>query len=100
MLGFTKRASIATALTLGIAFSMPLSVPAFSDPAQSNTAIQSQTAASLQRGDLVRLRSGGPLMTIGSITGNQVDCFWIGMDGQPNADSFPIDVLQKVFERF
>jgi uncharacterized protein YodC (DUF2158 family) len=100
MLGFTKRASIATALTLGIALSMPLSVPAFSDPAPSNTAMQSQTAASLQRGDLVRLRSGGPLMTIGGIKGDQVDCFWIDMDGQPNAENFPIDVLQKVFVKF
>jgi hypothetical protein len=27
--------------------------------------------------------------------GNQVDCFWTGGDGQPNAESFPIDVLQK-----
>jgi uncharacterized protein YodC (DUF2158 family) len=95
MLAFTKRASITTALVLGIAFSMPLSVPAFSDSVPSNTVMQSQTAASLQRGDLVRLRSGGPLMTVGSIKGNQVDCFWTGMDDQPYADSFPVDVLQK-----
>jgi hypothetical protein len=38
-------------------------------------------------------------MTIGGIKGDQVDCFWIGMDGQPNADNFPTDVLQKVFEK-
>jgi hypothetical protein len=37
----------------------------------------------------------GPLMTIESVKGNQVDCFWAGLDGQPNAESFPIDVLQK-----
>jgi hypothetical protein len=37
----------------------------------------------------------GPLMTVDSIRGNQVDCFWTGGDGQPNAESFPIDVLQK-----
>jgi uncharacterized protein YodC (DUF2158 family) len=92
---FKKRASIATAVMLGTALSMPLSVTAFSDPAASSTAMQSQATASLQHGDLVRLRSGGPLMTVDSIRGNQVDCFWTGGDGQPNAESFPIDVLQK-----
>jgi uncharacterized protein YodC (DUF2158 family) len=91
---FTKRASIAKALTLGIAFSMPLSIPAFSST-PSNTAAQSQTSPSFQPGDLVRLRSGGPAMTVDSIKGNQADCFWTGADGEPNAESFPIGVLQK-----
>jgi uncharacterized protein YodC (DUF2158 family) len=92
---FKERASIATAVMLGTALGMPLSVTAFSDPASSSTAMQGQAAASLQHGDLVRLRSGGPLMTVNNIRGNQVDCFWTGGDGQPNAESFPIDVLQK-----
>jgi uncharacterized protein YodC (DUF2158 family) len=91
---FTKRASIAKALTLGIAFSMPLSIPAFSST-PSNTAAQSQTSPSFRPGDLVRLRSGGPAMTVDSIKGNQADCFWTGTDGEPNAESFPIEVLQK-----
>jgi uncharacterized protein YodC (DUF2158 family) len=95
MLMVTKRASMATAVTIGIALVMPLSAPAFSDPSSSNTAMQSRTAAVLQRGDLVRLRSGGAAMTVDSIRGNQVDCFWSGGDGQPYAESFPIDVLQK-----
>jgi uncharacterized protein YodC (DUF2158 family) len=95
MLAFTQRTSIATALTLGIALSMPLSVPALSDSAPPNTAMQSQTAPPFQRGDLVRLRSGGLPMTVDSIHGNQVDCFWSGLDGEPNAESFPADVLQK-----
>ena len=34
-------------------------------------------------------------MTIESAKDYQVDCFWAGLDGQPNAESFPIDVLQK-----
>jgi len=46
-------------------------------------------------GDLVRLRSGGPLMTVDSIKGNQVDCFWTDLNGEPNADRFPTDVLKK-----
>jgi len=95
MLAFTKRASTAIALVLGIALNVPLSVPAFSDSAPSDTAMQRPTAASLKRGDLVRLRSGGPLMTVDSIKGNQVDCFWTGFDGEPNAESFPAAVLKK-----
>jgi uncharacterized protein YodC (DUF2158 family) len=95
MSAFAKRISIATAMTLGIAISVPSSAPAFSETAISKAAMRSQTAASFQPGDLVRLRSGGPLMTVYSIAGNQADCYWTGFDGQPNAESFPIDVLQK-----
>src|ERR1700750_1417245 len=92
---FKRRTSIATAVMLGTALSMPLSVAAFSDPASSSTAMQGQATASLQHGDLARLRSGGPVMTVASIRGNQVDCFWTDGDGQPNAESFPVDVLLK-----
>jgi uncharacterized protein YodC (DUF2158 family) len=95
MAAFTSRASIAIALLLGTGLSMPLSAAAFSDPAPSSPAMQSQAAASLQRGDLVRLRSGGPLMTIDSIRGDQVDCFWTGLDGEPNAETFPAAVLMR-----
>lgn len=90
-----RRITIATAVMLGTALSVPLPVTAFSDPASSSPAMQGQATASLQHGDLVRLRSGGPLMTVASIRGNQVDCFWTDGEGQPNAESFPIDVLQK-----
>jgi uncharacterized protein YodC (DUF2158 family) len=66
--------------------------PASSSPAPSNT--QSQAAAAFRSGNLVRLRSGGPLMTVKEIKGDQVDCFWTDINGQINADSFPVDVLQ------
>jgi uncharacterized protein YodC (DUF2158 family) len=95
MLAFTRRTSILTALMLGIAFSAPLSMPAFSGSASSNATMQSQNAPSFQRGDLVRLRSGGPLMTVAGIKGNQIDCFWTDLNGEPSADSFPADVLKK-----
>jgi uncharacterized protein YodC (DUF2158 family) len=94
MLASNKRASIVTAITLGIVLGIPLAIPAFSST-PSNTAMQNQTATSFQRGDLVRLRSGGPAMTIDTIKGDQADCFWTGVDGEPNAESFPLDVLQK-----
>jgi hypothetical protein len=33
--------------------------------------------------------------TVDSVKGSQVDCFWTGDDGEPNAEGFPADVLQK-----
>jgi uncharacterized protein YodC (DUF2158 family) len=88
-----KWASIAFALTLGIAFSVPLSAPAFCDSASSN--LQIRAAPPLQRGDLVRLRSGGPLMTVDAPNGDKVDCLWTDLNSQINAESFPVHVLQK-----
>jgi uncharacterized protein YodC (DUF2158 family) len=95
MLALTKRVSIAIALALGIALSMPLSIPAFSDSAPPNAVMQNRAAPPFMSGDLVRLRSGGPLMTVASVRGGQVDCFWTDGNGEINAESFPIYVLQK-----
>ena len=91
MLTSTKQVSIAIAVTL--ALGMPLS-PAFSAPAPSNTAMQNQAAPALRSGNLVRLRSGGPLMTVVRIEGDQVNCVWTDWDGQFESGNFPIDVLQ------
>ena len=91
MLASIKQASIAVAVTL--ALSMPLA-PAFSASAQSNTAMQNQAAPALRSGNLVRLRSGGPLMTVVGIEGDQVNCVWTNWDGQFESGNFPIDVLQ------
>jgi len=66
--------------------------PGSSVSAPANT--QNQAAPAFGNGNLVRLRSGGPLMTVKSIKGDQVDCFWTDVNGQINADSFPVDVLQ------
>jgi hypothetical protein len=33
-------------------------------------------------------------MTVKGIKGDQVECFWTDENGQINADSFPMDVLQ------
>lgn len=89
----TNRVSIAATLAIGIALSMPLSVPAFSDSDPS--AMSGQTGASFRPGERVRMRSGGPMMTVNGIRGNQVDCYWTGADGVPISDSFPAAVLQK-----
>jgi uncharacterized protein YodC (DUF2158 family) len=72
--------------TVGMAPASPASAP-------SNT--QNQAAPAFQSGDLVRLRSGGPMMTVKSIKGDQAECFWTDYNGQMNYDSFPVDVLKK-----
>jgi uncharacterized protein YodC (DUF2158 family) len=88
----TKR--ILTAMVFAGALCLP-SIPAFSDPASSPPTVQSASAASIRRGDLVRLRSGGPLMTVENIKDDGVDCYWSDWNGQPNAQTFPIGVLRK-----
>jgi uncharacterized protein YodC (DUF2158 family) len=88
MLASTKQVSVAIALTL-----MPLS-PAFSASAQSNTAIQNPAAPPFRSGDLVRLRSGGPLMTVVGIEGDQVNCVWTDLDGHIGSERLPIEALQ------
>jgi uncharacterized protein YodC (DUF2158 family) len=84
--GFTVGRDGVSPKTVGMA-------PASSASAPSNT--QNQAAPAFGSGNLVRLRSGGPLMTVRDIKGDQVDCFWTDVNGQINADSFPVGVLQK-----
>ena len=74
MLKLPKPAAIAMQATLGIALSAPWAISALAAP--ENTATQSQTTPRLQEGDLVRLRSGGPEMTVKSVRGNWVIAIW------------------------
>ena len=73
MLKLPKPVAIGIQATLGIALSAPWAVPALAAPA--NTATQSTTPL-LHEGDLVRLRSGGPEMTVKSVQGNWVIATW------------------------
>jgi uncharacterized protein YodC (DUF2158 family) len=91
MLTSTKQISTAIALTLVLG--MPLS-PALCASAPPNTATQNQATLALRSGNLVRLRSGGPLMTVVRVDGDQVNCVWTDWDGQFESGNFPIDVLQ------
>jgi uncharacterized protein YodC (DUF2158 family) len=93
MLPFMKQVSIPLAVTLGVALSMSLSVPAFSETASVNTAKQSPASPPLREGDLVRVRSGGPLMTVTGVHGDQVNCTWTDWDGQLKSESIPIAML-------
>lgn len=51
-------------------------------------------------GDRVRLRSGGPVMTVTKIFNNEVEnvkcarCVWFWQEG-PKEDSFPVAALDK-----
>jgi uncharacterized protein YodC (DUF2158 family) len=93
MLTLAKRCSVAIALMIGL--SIPLSIPAFSDPIASSASMVDSSATRFVRGDLVRLRSGGPLMTINDIQGDRADCFWTDENAMPQEATFPVHVLQK-----
>ena len=87
-----RRVSITTLLLTICAASPALSSPVPSSPPSSTA---SAVAPLFTRGELVRLRSGGPMMTISAIKGDQVECVWTDDTGQPEDATFPTDVLQK-----
>ena len=39
-------------------------------------------------GDIVQLKSGGPLMTVTSVTADRVDCMWFSKEGTPSGYTF------------
>jgi uncharacterized protein YodC (DUF2158 family) len=89
----TKQAAVAIAVALGISLSAPLTTTALANPVLPDTATQSDAASQLHNGDLVHLRSGGPLMTVTSIQGDQVTCAWSEADGQIRTEHFPEAML-------
>lgn len=50
-------------------------------------------ADELKPGDRVRLRSGGPLMTVHSINGDNIDCQWFTPQGELHSATFPLYML-------
>jgi uncharacterized protein YodC (DUF2158 family) len=50
----------------------------------------------LKVGDLVRLKSGGPLMTVAAVSGDQIGCIWFGSDHTPHREAFPEVLLTKI----
>jgi len=91
MSSFNRSVSVAFAMALGIALSFSSAiVPAFAEP----VSMHSSSNASLRTGDFVRVRSGGPLMTVKDIQGDKVNCSWTNWHGDLISQSFPIAALQ------
>jgi uncharacterized protein YodC (DUF2158 family) len=62
--------------------------------APANPVTQSQTTPVLRGGDLVRLRSGGPALTVKSVHGNWVICtWWNERFGMFRSAAFPIAMI-------
>jgi uncharacterized protein YodC (DUF2158 family) len=89
----TTLSSLAIAAMLGIAVNGSLAIPAFSASPDSRVATRSPSASPLHEGDLVRVLSGGPLMTVTKIQGDQVNCSWTDWNGDLKSETFPIAVL-------
>ena len=84
-----------TAAALAIALNLCFPLTASSAESASSAPIADRIAPRLQQGDLVRLHSGGPLMTVFGIKGDQVECIWTDWNGQTADATFPAKVLQK-----
>jgi uncharacterized protein YodC (DUF2158 family) len=76
MLNLPKLAVIAVQATVGVALGASWAVTALAEIAPANPVTQNQTIPVLRGGDLVRLRSGGPALTVKSVHGNWVICTW------------------------
>ncbi len=51
--------------------------------------------AAFKVGDTVRLKSGGPVMTVVEVGADNVDCQWFTGDGAPERAGFPPDALKS-----
>ena len=84
MLNLPKLAVIAVQATVGVALGASWAVTALAETAPANPVTQSrppesahsETTPVLRGGDLVRLRSGGPALTVKSVNGNWIICTW------------------------
>src|SRR2546430_14936736 len=94
MLMLPKQAVPAIAAMLGVAVSTSWAVPALAGPAQSSTTMQSRAVPLLKSGDLVRLRSGGPVLTVKSVRDGWVICTWLTDYGELQSGGFPIAMVE------
>lgn len=89
----TKRRIVIATLFFAIGASCP--VLAATAPVFPQASVQRDVTVQFGRGELVRLRSGGPMMTVSAVKGDQVKCVWTDDGGQPADATFLADVLQK-----
>jgi uncharacterized protein YodC (DUF2158 family) len=79
-----------------VVLSLPFSHAAMSASTAPDSSANGTIGSQLRQGDLVRLRSGGPLMTVDAVKGDQVECVWTDLNnGQPDDATFPAGMLQK-----
>jgi uncharacterized protein YodC (DUF2158 family) len=88
----SKNVLIVRAVALGLALSAPLTA-AIAEPVRSASAMPSFGGSHLHNGDLVRIRTGGPLMMVTGTDGDQVMCSWSEWDGQVRSGRFPVAML-------
>src|SRR3979411_52564 len=88
-----KRRSAAAGFSAVILFAAAVAwtVPVAAEPAGSHG--DSLPAPVLRTGDLVRLRSGGPLMTVDKVEDDQVLCYYSTEYGEVRSGSFRIAEL-------
>jgi uncharacterized protein YodC (DUF2158 family) len=93
MSNLSKPAVIALQAAMGVVLSAPCAVTALAEDAPAKTAT-SQATPTLRGGDLVRLRSGGPVMTVKGVHGNWVICtWWHEAFGQFRTVGFPANMI-------
>lgn len=49
----------------------------------------------IKTGDVVELKSGGPEMTVGTVSGHVCVVLWFGDSNEPSEAEFPIAALVK-----
>src|SRR6266550_3634933 len=95
MLNLPKPAVIAMQAAMGAVLGGPCAVTALAEDAPANTATQNQATSTLRGGDLVRLRSGGPVLTVKSVHGNWIICTWWHEGfGQFRTAGFPATMIE------
>jgi uncharacterized protein YodC (DUF2158 family) len=93
MIALIKRLSVGAGLILSL--NAPIFADAFAAPASQGISTTGPATPQFRPGDLVRLRSGGSLMTVDTVKDDEVDCFWTDGTGQTNNATFPVQVLRK-----
>jgi uncharacterized protein YodC (DUF2158 family) len=93
MLKLPNPAVVTLLSILGVALCAPWTLPALADAAPASTAAQNPTTPRLQVGDLVRLRSGGPMLNVKSVLGNWVICTWLDDYGELQSSAFPLAMI-------
>jgi uncharacterized protein YodC (DUF2158 family) len=52
----------------------------------------------LKPGDVVILKSGGHLMTVVKVSKDDVECLWMGVEGELYRETLPLAVLESAEE--